>query len=596
MLNERRIMAETSVIIRLGARVGAATAGIKSVYRGLDSLVQKASSLSVIRFGGLISMATAGLGIGGIASQVLKLGANAEKSRQTFQTMLGSVEKGDAIMAQMTSFSNSTPYSTDQVQKAAKTLLAFGVDAGNVATTMRKVGDVAAGSGKDFNELAAIYGKVFAKGKADSESLNQMVEAGIPIVKLLGQQYNKSGDEIYDMASKGMISAKAISAAFDTMSGKGGVYAGMMEKQSQTLEGMWGALVGTLEDAASNIGEAIAPLVKQVLAYFQGWADELAAMSRDGRMVEYLATVAQTAISMAASTVKGFIRIKEYGSAAFLAVSDIGSAIWDGIQGTALLCFVGIIKGFNHVWEQAKAVATLIGRVFRMSFNALASVVASFFAGVVNVALKAVNAVIGMLNKIPGVKLDLAEKPGFVKGLEEYAKEAGEKAAADFKKVASGQDFKDAYAAANQKNRQYAATEAKSDALIQRSTGSLLAAQSRFETAKDKVEKGSRAVDAFAENASKAVSKWQADAQATQARQAAAERTKIQSKQETEKLKADTKGIKQDKIKTDALTKIGLYGNFGAGQIKSIDKERNNLLKEILHSVGRINTQGAVLA
>lgn len=168
-------MAETSVIIRLGARVGGASAGIKSVYRGLDSLVQKASSLSVIRFGGLISMATAGLGIGGISAQVLKLGANAEKLRQTFQTMLGSVEKGDAIMAQMTSFSNSTPYSTGQVQKAAKTLLAFGVDAGNVANTMRKVGDVAAGLGKDFNELAAIYGKVFAKGKADSESLNQMV-------------------------------------------------------------------------------------------------------------------------------------------------------------------------------------------------------------------------------------------------------------------------------------------------------------------------------------------------------------------------------------------------------------------------------------
>lgn len=589
-------MAETSLIIRLGARVGAAAAGIKSVYRGLDSLVQKAGSLSVIRFGGLLSMATAGLGIGGISAQVLKLGANAEKSRQTFQTMLGSVEKGDAMMAQMTSFSNSTPYSTDQVQKAAKTLLAFGVDAGNVAATMRKVGDVAAGSGKNFNELAAIYGKVFAKGKADSEALNQMVEAGIPIVKLLGQQYNKSGDEIYDMASRGMISAEAIAGAFDQMSGAGGVYAGMMEKQSATLEGMWGALTGTLEDAASNLGEAIAPLAKLVLEYFQGWVDELAAMSRDGRMIEYLAAVAQTAVSMTAETVKGFIRIKEYGTAAFRAVSDTGGAIWDGIRGTALLCFVGILKGLNHFWEQTKAVATLIGRVFRMSFNALTSVVVNFFAGVVNLSLKAVNAVIRMLNKIPGVKLALADKPEFVKGMERYAREAGEKAAADFRKVASGQDFRDAYAAANQKNRQYAATEAKSDALIQRSAGSLLAAQSRFETAKDKVEKGSRAVDAFAEKASKAVSKWQADAQATQARQAAAERTKIQSKQETDKLKADTKGIRPEQIRTDALTKIGLYGNFGTSQIKSIDKERNHLLKEILHSVGRINTQGAVLA
>ena len=224
--------------------------------------------------------------------------------------MLGSIQAGDAMMAKLDRFSNSTPYSGDQVNRAAKTLLGFGVAAGDVESVLRKVGDVAAGSGKDFNELSSIYGKIFAKGKADSEDLNQMVEAGIPIVKLLGEEFGKGGDEIYDMAMKGQISAEAISAAFDKMSGKGGVYANMMDQQSKTVSGIWGAIVGQLEYAGSLIGEAIEPLVKSVLTYFQGWADEIVAMCQDGRMVQYIATVAYTAIDIDATVARHLLVAK----------------------------------------------------------------------------------------------------------------------------------------------------------------------------------------------------------------------------------------------------------------------------------------------
>ena len=205
-------MASTSLIIRLGARVSGAVTGIRSVYSGLDRVVQKVTSLSLVKVGSLVGLVTAGAGIGGVATKIFQLGARAETTRLSFQTMLGSIQAGDAMMAKLDRFSNSTPYSGDQVNRAAKTLLGFGVAAGDVESVLRKVGDVAAGSGKDFNELSSIYGKVFAKGKADSEDLNQMVEAGIPIVKLLGEEFGKGGDEIYDMASKGQISAEAISA------------------------------------------------------------------------------------------------------------------------------------------------------------------------------------------------------------------------------------------------------------------------------------------------------------------------------------------------------------------------------------------------
>ena len=588
-------MASTSLVIRLGAQVSGAVAGIRSVYSGLDRVVQKVSSLSLVRVGPLVGLVTAGAGLGGVSAKILQLGARAETTRLSFQTMLGSIQAGDAMMARLDRFSNSTPYSGDQVNRAAKTLLGFGIAADDVENTLRKVGDVAAGSGTDFNELAAIYGKIYAKGKADSEDLNQMVEAGIPIVKLLGEEFGKSGDEIYAMASKGEISSAAISTAFDRMSGKGGVYANMMDQQSRTVSGIWGAIVGQLEYAGSLIGEAIEPLVKSVLTYFQGWADELVAMCQDGRMVEYIATIAYTAIDMGATVATQLLVVREYGVAGFNAICDIGMAAFYGIQGSAILAFAGIIKGLNWAWEQTNAVAMVIKRVYSATWNALLAGISGFWAATINLVLNGVNAVIRMLNKIPGVDIDLVEKPAFVRNLERFTAEAGEKARRDFEAVVSGQDFKDASRRATAKNREWNDLEKRGTDLNAQATGRILSAAARFEQAADNIEEGKNSIEQFAERATETVAKWQAGTQQTQI-----ERNRAELDLKPEPPRAAAGGaapeLKRDRIMTDSLTKIGLY-NFGPNSVKSIDRERNQLLSELLAGVNRINGQiGGVLS
>ena len=572
-------MADSTLMIRIGARVSGALAGIRGVYGALDSLTQKASSLSVVKFGGLISMATAGMGITGLGVKVAQLGARAETTRLSFQTMLGSIEKGDAMVETLRNFSNSTPYSSDQVNQAAKTLLAFGISAGSVEKELRKVGDVAAGTGKDFNELAGIYGKIFARGKADSNDLNQMIGAGIPIVKLLGEQFGKSGDEIYAMAAKGEITAKSISDAFEKMSGKGGTYANMMEQQSNTITGLWGAVVGLLEDAGAAIGESIAPLVKKVLTYLEGWADELAAMSQDGRMVQYLSTVALTAVNMGAEVVKAFIRIKEYSSATFGAIGDVGSAIWSGMKGSAVLAFTGIMRGINYFWEYLKAVFSTIGRICRAVFNSLLVFWSNVFVGIVDSALKAVNAVIAALNKIPGVDIDTVKEPAFVGKVRKFAQEAGQKAADDMYEVITGADFADATKAARQQNSQWDAADAEAQKDIDRSGNSLLSATDRFSAAERSIESSGKKIDAFAERIGNAVAKWQQSEQETLIKR---KNSKFDDKDKSSF--ADSKKKKNEKPEnsvSDSLTKIGLYGNFGSNQIKSIDRERNQILKDI---------------
>ena len=585
-------MAQSSLIIKLGAQVSTAVSGIRSVYTGLDQIVRKVSSLSVMRLGSLVGFVTAGVGITGVTAKILQLGARAETTRLSFQTMLGSIAAGDAMMTRLDRFSNSTPYSGDQVNRAAKTLLGFGIAAGDVESELRKVGDVAAGSGKDFNELAAIYGKVFAKGKSDSEDLNQMVEAGIPIVKLLGEMYGKTGGEIYAMASKGEISAAAISAAFDKMSGNGGVYANMMDQQSKTVSGIWGAIVGQLEYAGSLIGEAIEPLVKSVLTYFQGWADEIVAMCQDGRMVEYLATIAYAAIDTGATIARGLLNVREYGTAAFGALCDIGAAAWYGIQGGAILAFVGIVQALNRAWEQIKAVFTVIGRLASATWNGILAGVSGFWAGVLNLVLNGVNAVIRMLNKIPGVDIDMVEKPAFVKKIERFSAEAGEKARRELEAVATGQDFKEASRRAELKNREWSGVEARGNELTEKSADKMLSAVGRFERAAENVAAGTAAIDDFAQRATDTVSRWQTDAQDKQRER---NNATLDREQEKRDLTPSAGPIaKRERQVTDSLTKIGLY-NFGPNSVRSIDRERNTLLGDILETVTQINRRSSGL-
>ena len=131
----------------------------KSVSRPLPE-----SSLKGFNFAGLIGVATAGAGITGIGMKIQQLGAGLEMTRMGFQTMLGDAEKGNAMLAKLNEFANFTPFSNEEIIQSGKTLLAYGVPAGNIEGLLKRLGDASAGSGKKIAELAPIFGKVFAKG------------------------------------------------------------------------------------------------------------------------------------------------------------------------------------------------------------------------------------------------------------------------------------------------------------------------------------------------------------------------------------------------------------------------------------------------
>lgn len=587
-------MAVSNLIIRLGAEVSQATRGLRSVYSGLNNIVVKATSLKSVNFAGLIGLATAGVGITGIAMKVQQLGAGLEMTRMSFHTMLGDAAKGNAMLAKLNEFANFTPFSNEEIIQSGKTLLAYGVPAGNIEGLLKRLGDASAGSGKKIAELAPIFGKVFAKGKADTEALNMMTDASIPIVAALGEVYGKDAAQIYKMAEAGQISAGDVDKAFTKMTSSGGIFANLMEKQAKTSTGLWSTITGQISAAAMNIGETLQPLIQEVLTVLQGWSEELLRFSQDGRAIEYFSALALTAVNAASKIVKGYVWIREYGGAVFRSIGETGKAVWYGIQGSAILAFTGIVKGVNSLIEYVPAAFRTAGSVISGIWDGVKWAAGSAFAWVVNTVLNAVNGIVKMLNRIPGVDLKMVDRPKFLSQVEQFANEAGESAKRKFRDVANGKEFQEAEKRTAERNARWSPTEQKGLSLVEKSSNGILTAAGQFGIAGENIRKTGSAIDAMTEKAIAKVSGWQADAQEKLAKKN--RKGDVGNEQEITGSRKEETGRKVGKISTDSLTKIGLYGNFGGSQIPSIDLQRNKLLENILEKVGELKETGGLLA
>ena len=93
-------------------------------------------------------------------------------------------------------------------------LLAFNVKTEDLEKTLKSVGDVAAGTGVSIIEMSAIYGKALSKNKLQAEELNQLQERGVPILKTLGEMYDKTANEIYEMGFGWQINWQGLNRCF----------------------------------------------------------------------------------------------------------------------------------------------------------------------------------------------------------------------------------------------------------------------------------------------------------------------------------------------------------------------------------------------
>ena len=331
--------------VKIEAVTTGLSAGLKKAQQSIKQFGQSAKRISV----GLLAFGSATIGA------IAKIGQMAGQLKQTelaMETFLGSSEKAKQLISDLRQFADVTPFDTNSVIQAGKVLAGAGVEAGNTVDVIKMLGDISAGTGKDLGEMAQLYAKSMNKGKVQTEELLQLVNAGVPIIDKLAKSMNRPKEAIFKMAELGKIKFKDLQQVFKDMTSEGGIYSGLMEKQSKTLLGKWSTLQGKIQNLTADIGGPLQNSLISITDTFTDWAKQARNLSGPiGLLIKDLRVVAD----LMESTRKGgslekTTGLKGYGKTDLIADSLArGSTEFMGMEINPLAAIgrVGQMMGFG---------------------------------------------------------------------------------------------------------------------------------------------------------------------------------------------------------------------------------------------------------
>ena len=219
---------------------------------------------------------------------VMQVRGEFQQLEVAMNTMLGSKEKADQMMTEMTTLAATTPFDLKSVAGGAKQLLAYGFEAEKVSDTLRRLGDIAAGLSINLGDLTYLYGTTMAQGRLYTQDLNQFTNRGIPMIQELAKQFGVADSEVKKLVEEGKVGFPEVQKVIESLTDKGGKFGGLMEAQSHTIVGQWSNIQDSIDMALNEIGKSSEGIIN-------------AALSGTSFLVEHWEEVG-TAILAAAST------------------------------------------------------------------------------------------------------------------------------------------------------------------------------------------------------------------------------------------------------------------------------------------------------
>lgn len=235
------------------------TSGLQNARGSLGGFSRFAANAFSELAGNLGARAVTGL-IGGIkrlGTESLRLAADAEMLKVSFTTMLGSADDAEKLTASLQGFAASTPFQTDEINKAARSLLAFGTSADQIIPTLRVLGDLSSGISQPIGDIAEIFGRARVQGRLFAEDVNQLTGRGIPVIQEFAKQFGVSTDQVRQLVENGKIGFPQLQQALVSMTSEGGKFAGLTKAQSTTLSGLFSTLKDNASLALKDVGQAL---------------------------------------------------------------------------------------------------------------------------------------------------------------------------------------------------------------------------------------------------------------------------------------------------------------------------------------------------
>lgn len=290
-----------------------------------------------------------------------------------FEVLLGSLSEAENLMAQIRQYGGQTPFQTADIATGAKQLLNAGVAANDILPTLRVLGDLSAAGGKNLSEVAFVFSQVRSAGRLMGQDLNQLLNANIPVIKALAEEFGVAESEVRDLVSSGAVTYDRLFSAMQKLTGEGGRLNGMTEKLSQTTSGLW----STVKD---NISQASAELGKFVLEQFK---------------------VKEAMQAISASMTKTIIP-------ALKALSGTWQLAWEMMVAGAALQLVRLFEDVKHLGHQVAAVAKFIWQTMVDAFRTVGDAAGTMFENIRQGNFE--NPMEGFQNHIGETALELPER------------------------------------------------------------------------------------------------------------------------------------------------------------------------------------------
>lgn len=291
----------------------------------------------------------------GIVSEVANVRGQFQKLEVAFNTMLGSADKADALMAQLVRTAAITPFDLEGVAQGAKQLLAYGMEAENVNETLIRLGDIAAGLSMPLNDLVYLYGTTMAQGRLYTQDLNQFTGRGIPMIEELAKVFGVAESKVKDLVEAGKVGFPEVQKVIENLTGEGSKFGGLMEEQSKTITGQ-----------ISNIKDGIASMFNDMGKQSEGVINTT--LSGVTYMVEHYEQMGRVLMGLVAT----------YGTyrTACMTVAAVQSLMTTGIG--AMTAAEAIHHGWVVMVEKAQKLlnATMLSNPYVLVATAIASVVA----------------------------------------------------------------------------------------------------------------------------------------------------------------------------------------------------------------------------
>lgn len=229
---------------------------IKTLSTQVDSAADKIQS-KIFNVKNLI----AGIATGLVVQQSIDVVVDRQNITSQFEVLLGSAEAAQKRVQELTDFASLTPFTRDEIFAASKQLQVFTGDALSTGDSLRIIGDVAAGTGQEFEEVALWTGRLYdamKSGRPVGEMTARLQEMGA----ISGEDRSK----IEALAAAGGDISERW-AEVETIFGR---YNGTMEKLSNNL----GNMLTSLKSFATNsiflpIGEGIAQGLQPAIQKFR---------------------------------------------------------------------------------------------------------------------------------------------------------------------------------------------------------------------------------------------------------------------------------------------------------------------------------------